>query len=89
MSYWGFWAPITPAITGPWFSPEWKEQSPTSRSTKVACSSWLTANALTDPEPEVVEGVLVDDVQLPHKGEGELHHRADVHVLSVMFLRNM
>lgn len=21
ISYWGFWAPITPAITGPWFNP--------------------------------------------------------------------
>lgn len=30
MSYWGFWAPITPAITGPWLSPmrrrnRWKD----------------------------------------------------------------
>ena len=22
MSYCGFWAPITPATTGPWFNPE-------------------------------------------------------------------
>lgn len=21
ISYWGFWAPTTPAITGPWFKP--------------------------------------------------------------------
>lgn len=26
MSYWGFWAPITPAITGPWFIPEKQKQ---------------------------------------------------------------
>lgn len=25
MSYWGFWAPITPAITGPWLIPDRKE----------------------------------------------------------------
>lgn len=43
--------------------------------------------SLTDTEPEVVEGVLVDDVQLPHQGEGKLHHGADVHVLSVVLLQ--
>lgn len=44
---------------------------------------------LTDSESEVVEGVFVDDIQLPHKSKGKLHHGADVHVLSVMFLREM
>lgn len=41
----------------------------------------------TDSESEVVEGVFVDDVQLPHKSKGKLHHGANVHVLSVMFLK--
>lgn len=46
-------------------------------------------NVLTNPEPEVIEGVLVDDVKLPHECESELHHCANVHVLSVMFLRDV
>lgn len=48
-----------------------------------------TLNVLTNPQPEVVEGVLVDDVKLPHQRKSELHHRADVHVLPVMFLRDV
>lgn len=46
----------------------------------------VTQRCLTNPESEVVEGVFVDDVQFPNESKGKLHHRANVHVLSVMFL---
>lgn len=41
----------------------------------------------TDSQLEVVEGMLVDDIQLPDQREGELHHGSDVHVLSVVLLK--
>lgn len=47
----------------------------------------LTPWTLTDSKFEVVEGMLVYDVQLPHQRKGKLHHGADVHVLPVMVLR--
>lgn len=56
---------------------------------RIACLTSQTLNVLTNPEPEVVERVLVDDVKLPHQRESKLHHRADVHVLPVMFLRDV
>lgn len=52
---------------------------------RITCFNW---SILTDAEPEVVEGVLVDDVKLPHKCKSKLHHCANVHVLSVVFLRH-
>lgn len=42
---------------------------------------------LTNSEFEVVKRVLVDHVKLPNESKGKLHHRAYVHVLSVVFLR--
>lgn len=87
MSYWGFWAPITPAITGPWLIPDRREQV-TPHPPRKGQENRPARTVLTDPQPEVVEGVLVDDVELPHQREGELHHGADVHVLSVVFLRD-
>lgn len=45
------------------------------------------SDVLTDSQLEIIEGMFVDDIELSHQGEGELHHGTDVHVLSVMFLR--
>lgn len=95
MSYWGFWAPITPAITGPWFIPKKQKQITNHMAFTSALQIILMLifvlwrNVLTDSESEVVEGVFVDDIQLPNKSKGKFHHGADVHVLSVMFLREM
>lgn len=36
---------------------------------------------------EVIEGMLIDDIELPDQRKGELHHGSDVHVLSVMLLK--
>lgn len=49
----------------------------------------LRGRALTDPQSEVIKRVLVDDIQLPNKSKCKLHHCANVHVLSVVFLRVM
>ena len=44
--------------------------------------------SLTNSEFEVIEGVFVDNIQLPHQGECKLHHGPYVHVLPVMLLGN-
>lgn len=41
----------------------------------------------THSQLEVIEGVFVDSVQLPHQGKGKLHHGADMHVLPLGLLR--
>lgn len=41
---------------------------------------------LTHSEFEVIEGMLVDDVQLPHQSKRKLHHGPYVHVLPIVFL---
>lgn len=58
------------------------------RSSAVHCFyCWLREN-LTDSKLEIVEGVFVNNVQLPHQGKSKLHHSPNVHVLPVMLLEN-
>lgn len=45
---------------------------------------WKTV--LTNSESEIIEGMFVDDIKLSNKSKRKLHHRSNVHVLSVMFL---
>lgn len=49
-----------------------------------SCNYWPMVYA--DPQSEVIKRVLVDDIQLPNESKCKLHHCANVHVLSVVFL---
>jgi len=76
-SYCGFWAPTTPAITGPWLKPKFQilVLFSASQSEHEAFSKWTVSFVwLTYPELKVVERVFIYTFQHWVKCYGKVYH---------------